>query len=87
MKQRIKRNDETYWNILSFSGKWKRKQGVWEKVRESENEKLYFGGNLVGTMFLASSELNKAQKQIIENLKGQKFFSMQSLFTFTAGIS
>lgn len=42
---------------------------------------VLFLWNLVGNLFLASSELNKAEKQIIENLKSQKWFSVESLFT------
>lgn len=81
MKQRIKHDDETLEHIKLFLGSQRE-----NRVRESEGEwkwVAFFLWNLVGTMFLASSELNKAQKQIIENLKGQRWFSMHSLFTFT----
>lgn len=74
------------WNILqhihAFLGSVGEKS---EGVRESErewNRVVLALLNLVGTLFLASSELNKAQKQIIKDLKGPTCFSKQSLFRF-----
>lgn len=48
-------------------------------MKESENEMVVlFQWNLVGTLFLASGKLNKAQKQISKDLIGPKCFSMWS---------
>lgn len=61
-----------------FSGKWGRNHCV----RGSEGERVLFQWHLVGTLFPASSELNKAQKQIRGDLIGPKCFSTESLYRF-----
>lgn len=69
-------------HIWTFLGKWVREGEKSEGVRQSEGGWNWALWNLVGTSFLASSEMNKAKKQILKDLKGPKWFSGQSLFRF-----
>ena len=78
MKWRIKIETEkkTYWNIAHL---------FWEVRERNPTEWGKWGRalwNLVGTLFLARSKLNKADKQIMKDPEGPKCFPVQSLFGF-----